>query len=115
MKASKKRTKLNPTVVYDSLEIDEDIKTIGVGRTYHIRTYGCQMNVHDTEVMAGILKNLGYTEVDTVEEADLIIFNTCAIRENAEMKVFGEIGRLKPLKLENPDKIFAVCGCMSQE
>jgi tRNA-2-methylthio-N6-dimethylallyladenosine synthase len=115
MQSSKKRTKLDVNTVYANLEIDDMIKNVGINKKYFIRTYGCQMNVHDTEIMAGILIDLGYTEADVVEDADLVIFNTCAIRENAEMKVFGEIGRLAPLKVENPDKIFAVCGCMSQE
>jgi tRNA-2-methylthio-N6-dimethylallyladenosine synthase len=115
MQSSKKRTKLDVNTVYANLDIDDMIKNVGKNKKYFIRTYGCQMNVHDTEIMAGILIDLGYTEADVVEDADLVIFNTCAIRENAEMKVFGEIGRLAPLKQENPDKIFAVCGCMSQE
>ena len=115
MQSSKKRTRLNVNTVYANMEIDDDIKFIGLNKKYFIRTYGCQMNVHDTEIMAGILSDLGYTQTTTVEDADFVIFNTCAIRENAEMKVFGEIGRLAPLKVENPDKIFAVCGCMSQE
>lgn len=73
------------------------------------------MNEHDTEVMAGILSEMGYESTNVTEEADIILLNTCAIRENAENKVFGEIGHLKPLKLENPDLIIGVCGCMSQE
>jgi len=73
------------------------------------------MNEHDTEVMAGIFSELGYEATDTVEDADVILLNTCAIRENAENKVFGELGHLKPLKLEKPDLLIGVCGCMSQE
>ncbi len=115
MSQSKKRTKTDVNVIYDSLEIDELVATIGRGKKYFIRTYGCQMNVHDTEVMAGILEGLGYIRTDDVEAGDFIIFNTCAIRAGAEMKVFGEIGRLKHLKTNDPDKIFAICGCMSQE
>ncbi len=115
MKSGKKRTRNEVEVVYNAADISEDMKNIGRNKSYFIRTYGCQMNDHDTEVMAGILENLGFTKNLDVETADIVILNTCAIRENAENKVFGEIGRLKPLKLENPDKIFAVCGCMSQE
>ncbi len=88
---------------------------MGKGRKFHIQTYGCQMNEHDTEVMAGILMELGYEHTDTVDNADVILLNTCAIRENAENRVFGELGHLKPLKLERPDLIIGVCGCMSQE
>ena len=73
------------------------------------------MNEHDTEVMAGIFLALGYEPTDTVEDANVILLNTCAIRENAENKVFGELGHLKHLKLEKPDLLIGVCGCMSQE
>lgn len=88
---------------------------MGDGLKFYIRTYGCQMNEHDTEVMAGIFMQLGYTPTETVEDADVVLLNTCAIRENAENKVFGEIGHLKPLKTEKPDMLIGVCGCMSQE
>ncbi len=115
MKAGKKRTRQDVEVIYNAADIDESMQGIGKNKTYFIRTYGCQMNDHDTEVMAGILENLQFTKVDDVNVADVVIFNTCAIRENAENKVLGEISRLKPLKQKNPDKIFAVCGCMSQE
>jgi len=93
----------------------KDIGNIGKGKLYHVKTYGCQMNEHDSESIEGILEELGYTSTDEETIADVVILNTCAIRENAENRVFGELGRLKPLKRENPDKIFAVCGCMSQE
>ena len=71
---------------------------MGKGRTFLIKTYGCQMNAHDTEVMAGILQALGYTATEDINEADVILINTCAIRENTENKVFSEIGNLKHLK-----------------
>src|SRR5699024_8059054 len=73
------------------------------------------MNEHDTEVMAGLLTEMGYESTTEATDADIILLNTCATRENAENKVFGEIGHLKPLKLENPDLIIGVCGCMSQQ
>ncbi|MDF9762316.1 tRNA-2-methylthio-N6-dimethylallyladenosine synthase [Peribacillus simplex] len=73
------------------------------------------MNEHDTEVMAGIFTALGYEPTNTVDDANVILLNTCAIRENAENKVFGELGHLKSLKLEKPDLLLGVCGCMSQE
>ncbi|MFZ3579808.1 tRNA (N6-isopentenyl adenosine(37)-C2)-methylthiotransferase MiaB [Virgibacillus sp. DJP39] len=111
---ARKRGRDKVNVHYD-FGIPEDINNIGVGKKFLIRTYGCQMNEHDTEVMAGILTELGYESTNTTEDADIILLNTCAIRENAENKVFGEIGHLKPLKLEKPDLILGVCGCMSQE
>lgn len=115
MRASKKRSKDEAKVIYADLAYDQKIKQVAKQSKYYIRTYGCQMNVHDSEVISGILQELGYQPTDNVEEADLLIFNTCAIRENAENKVFGEIGRLSYLKKQNPDVIFAVCGCMTQE
>ena len=115
MSASKKRSREEVKVVYADLEYDQKIKEVASHSYFYIRTYGCQMNVHDTEVICGILTELGYTQTEDMEQANLLIFNTCAIRENAENKVFGEIGRLSYLKKQNPDTIFAVCGCMSQE
>ena len=76
---------------------------MGKGRTFLIKTYGCQMNAHDTEVMAGILQALDYQATDDINEADVILINTCAIRENAENKVFSEIGNLKHLKKNRPN------------
>lgn len=114
IKKARKRRKEEVQFKYD-FSIPEDMQTVGEGRKFLIRTYGCQMNEHDTEVMAGIFMEMGYTATDDVNEADIILLNTCAIRENAENKVFGEIGHLKPLKLEKPDLIIGVCGCMSQE
>lgn len=111
---AKKRGKEEITIQRD-FDIPEDMIGIGNGRKFYIRTYGCQMNEHDTEVMAGILSGLGFESTETTEDADVILLNTCAIRENAENKVFGEIGHLKPLKLKNPDVLLGVCGCMSQE
>jgi len=100
---------------FEDFEIDEQFQGMGKGRKFYIRTYGCQMNEHDTEVMAGIFTGLGYELTDTVEDANIILLNTCAIRENAENKVFGELGHLKSLKRRNPDVLIGVCGCMSQE
>lgn len=114
IKKARKRYKEEVKFHYD-FSIPEDMKEIGRGKKFLIRTYGCQMNEHDTEVMAGILGELGYESTTDTNDADIILLNTCAIRENAENKVFGEIGHLKPLKLEKPDLILGVCGCMSQE
>lgn len=82
---------------------------------YYIVTYGCQMNVHESEKLAGICEKMGYTLADSREEADLIIFNTCAIREGAEERVFGNVGALKKLKKQKKDMIIALCGCMTQK
>lgn len=81
---------------------------------YYIITYGCQMNVHDSEKLAGMLEEMGYHQINDMEKADIIILNTCIIRENAELKVFGKIGELKRLKRKNPDLIIGVGGCMMQ-
>ena len=82
---------------------------------YHIVTYGCQMNVHESEKIAGVLYGMGYRETSVMEEADIIVFNTCCIRENAENHAFGNIGALKKLKKQKPSLIIAVGGCMTQE
>lgn len=83
-------------------------------KKYLIKTYGCQMNEHDSEKISWILSNLGYDETESLEDADLIIYNTCLVRENAEIKVYGNLGALKQLKREKPDLIIAICGCMMQ-
>jgi tRNA-2-methylthio-N6-dimethylallyladenosine synthase len=114
LKEAKKRGKEEVKYVKD-FTIPEQFRGMGEGRKFYIRTYGCQMNEHDTEVMAGIFMALGYEPTDRPEDANVILLNTCAIRENAENKVFGEIGHLKPLKQKNPDLLLGVCGCMSQE
>ncbi|SHI71419.1 tRNA-i(6)A37 thiotransferase enzyme MiaB [Clostridium amylolyticum] len=82
---------------------------------YYIETWGCQMNEEDSEKLAGMLKNIGYTDTLNREEASIIIFNTCCVRENAELKVFGNLGTLRKLKEKNPDLVIAVCGCMMQQ
>jgi len=82
---------------------------------YFINTYGCQMNVHESEKLAGILEKLGYTLGESATESDIVVFNTCAIRESAEQKIMGNIGDLKKAKAANKNMIIAVCGCMSQQ
>ncbi len=82
---------------------------------YHITTYGCQMNVHESEKIAGILSELGYTACDDIEQSDIAVFNTCCIRENAENHAFGNIGMLKKLKAKKRDMIIAVGGCLTQQ
>lgn len=82
---------------------------------YYIHTYGCQMNIHDSEKIAGILRDMGYDACNSAEEADVVVFNTCCIRETAEKKIYGHIGQMKKLKRKKPNLIVAVCGCMSQQ
>ena len=84
-------------------------------KRYHIVTYGCQMNVHDSEKIAGMLTELGYSPCDSMDEADIVVFNTCCIRENAENHACGNIGMLKKLKAKKRDMIIAVGGCMPQQ
>ena len=84
-------------------------------KRYHIVTYGCQMNVHDSEKIAGMLTELGYSPCDSMDEADIVVFNTCCIRENAENHAYGNIGMLKKLKAKKRDMIIAVGGCMPQQ
>lgn len=94
---------------------DNNITNIGVNKTYHIKTYGCQMNEHDSENIKAMLEELGFTEEEEMEKADLVILNTCSIRENAHNKAFGMLGRLKHQKEENKDLVIGLCGCMAQE
>ncbi|MBQ9481099.1 MAG: tRNA (N6-isopentenyl adenosine(37)-C2)-methylthiotransferase MiaB [Clostridia bacterium] len=82
---------------------------------YFIYTYGCQMNEHESEKIAGIFRELGFEECSSEKQADIIAFNTCCVRENAEQHAYGNIGALKPLKKERPDIIIAVGGCMTQQ
>lgn len=84
-------------------------------KKYFITTFGCQLNVHESEKIAGILQELGFSEAETIEQADIIIFNTCAIRGGAEERALGNIGALKGLKKQNKEKIIVVCGCMTQK
>ena len=84
-------------------------------KKYLILTYGCQMNVHESEKLAGILENLGFESTNTAVDADVVVFNTCAIRESAEQKIFGNIGELKNIKIAKPEMIIAIGGCMSQQ
>ena len=84
-------------------------------KLFCISTYGCQMNEEDSEKLSGMLKSQGYERTDNKEEASIIIFNTCCVRENAENKVFGNLGQLKQLKKKNPNLVIAICGCMMQQ
>ena len=84
-------------------------------RTYLVETYGCQMNVHDSERIAGLLDEAGYLPVATGEQADIVVFNTCAVRENADNKLYGNLSFLAPIKKANPAMQIAVGGCLAQK
>ena len=84
-------------------------------KLYKIITYGCQMNIHESEKIAGFLTDRGYVETQNSADADIVVFNTCCIRENAERRAVGNIGALKQLKKQKPSLIIAVCGCMTQQ
>ncbi len=100
---------------YSKLNISDVLKEFSRGKTYFIHTYGCQANYRDEEIMSGILEMIGYKKANSIEEADFILLNTCAVRENAEQKVYGQIGNLKSIKASNKEKIIAICGCMVQQ
>ena len=93
----------------------KDLKPIAKGKKYYIRTYGCQANVRDEETMRAMLEDVGYSFSEDVENVDVIIINTCAVRENAEDKVYGEIGNLKRLRKKNKKLVLAICGCMVEQ
>lgn len=115
LKEAKIRSNQEVLTKVDDYIIKENLKNLGQGKTYFVKTYGCQMNEHDGENIKAILEDMSFVEANTMEEADLILLNTCAIRENAHNKVFGMIGRIKHLKEERPDVIAGICGCMAQE
>lgn len=96
-------------------KLNLNIQPLYKGKKYFLRTYGCQMNVHDSEEIKYYLEALGYEAVEELEKADIVVLNTCAIRENAKDKVFGYLGRCKHLKKENPNLIIAIAGCLMQQ
>lgn len=112
---SKARRRSKSEVQHENFEINEIHKNLGHGKKYWIQTYGCQANEADGETMAGILKMMSFSPAANENEASIIIINTCAIRENAENRVWGVIGRLKKLKIDNPDLLICLSGCMAQE
>ena len=115
MKEAKKRTCNKVNIKYDDYDITEEMENLGKDKNYLILTYGCQMNEHDSENIAGIMEDMSYTKVDNMEDASVIIVNTCAIRENAHNKAEGMLGRIKHLKEKRRDIIVILCGCMAQE
>lgn len=110
-----KRSRNEVEIEYGLFSMNDQLEELGKNKKYYIRTYGCQANVRDGESIAGMMEVMGFTNTEDTAEADVLIFNTCAVRRAAEEHVLGEIGMLKGLKNENPDRIFCVCGCMAQE
>ena len=115
MLEAKKRLTKETIIKTEEYILKENLKELGKGKTYFVKTYGCQMNEHDSENIKAILEEMSFTEIDDMEKADFILLNTCAIRENAHNKVFGYLGRIKHLKESRPDVIAGICGCMAQE
>ena len=100
-----------PRVTIDAIKAEPRLKC----KRYHIVTYGCQMNAHDSETIAGMLEQMGMTEAAAREDADFVLYNTCCVRENAERRALGNVGWLKELKKVKPELIVGVCGCMVQQ
>lgn len=112
---AKKRSNKEVLVKTNDYIVSENLKELGFNKKYFVKTYGCQMNQHDGENIKAILEDMSYTETEVMEDADFILLNTCAIRENAHNKVFGMIGRMKHLKESKPHIVTGICGCMAQE
>lgn len=115
LEKAKCRTKKEVLIKTNDYIIKENLKKLGLNKKYFIKTYGCQMNEHDSENIKAILEEMSFEYTDEMEDADLILLNTCAIRENAHNKVFGYLGRIKHLKETKPNIIVGLCGCMAQE
>ena len=115
LKDAQKRTTQQAPIKRDLFYLNEQINNLGDNLKFYLRTYGCQANERDSESLVGILKALGFSSTEDLNEADLVILNTCAIRKNAEDKVFGEIGYLKQYKDKKPELLIAIGGCMAQE
>lgn len=113
---SYKRTEISKEQIKEQLEICAKLKSeIGEGRFAMVDTFGCQQNEEDSEKLRGYLSAMGYEMTDDEHRADIIVLNTCAVREHAEMRVFGNLGALSHTKKENPNQLIAVCGCMVQQ
>ena len=111
--AARKRSKKQ--VAIKKFKLDKKYQNLGRQKTYYLKTYGCQMNEHDSENIKGMLKEMNFQETFDMEQADIILLNTCSIRENAHNKAFGMLGRIKHLKSLKPNIIVGLCGCMAQE
>ena len=95
--------------------VAEMSEKLGRPLTACVTTFGCQMNSRDSEKLLGILEKVGYAEETDEEKADFVIYNTCTVRENANLRVYGRLGQLGSIKKKNPHKMIALCGCMMQE
>ena len=109
------RMRRNETIDIHHFLMNPKYLNLGAGKKYLLKTYGCQGNLADSEKIAGMLEMMGFEETNNELEATFVLFNTCAIRENAEERVFGELGRLQKYKKQNPDMLIGICGCMPQE
>ena len=114
LKAASRKKEATNFCVVKSEHLD-DLRKLAQGKKYYIRTYGCQANVRDEETMRAMLEDAGYSFSEDIENVDVIIINTCAVRENAEDKVYGEIGNLKRLRKKNKNLVLAICGCMVEQ
>ncbi len=112
---AKKRTNSKVKILTDEYIMNNELSKIGTNKKYYVITYGCQANERDSETIRAILEDMSFTRSNNMEESDLILLNTCAIRENAHNKVFGMLGRIKHLKESKPNIITCLCGCMAQE
>ena len=112
-KDAKKRSK--EKVEIKRFNLNDDYKNLGTNKKFYLKTYGCQMNEHDSENIRGLLFAMNFQETDLMEDADFILLNTCSIRENAHNKAFGMLGRIKHLKETKKDLVVSLCGCMAQE
>ena len=115
MKKAANRKKADTVFAYVNNSKEENVRSLVKGLKYFIKTYGCQANVRDEETMRGMLEKVGYIATENPENADLIIINTCAVRENAEDKVYGEVGNLKRLRKQKKNMILSICGCMVEQ
>ena len=114
LKEARRRTNNKVSIKENEYKVTDKQKKIGLNKKYYIKTYGCQMNEHDSENISAILNDMNFTKTDSLEDADLIILNTCAIRENAHNKVFGLLGRIKHLR-QTKNIMVGFGGCMAQE
>lgn len=113
--AGRRNYSSKPVTRNANLKISEQLANWAKGKSFCLQTSGCQANVRDSEIIAGFLIKLGLVEINNPISADVVIFNTCAVRENAEKKIYGELGQLKQASIQNPHKIIGICGCMAQE
>lgn len=114
LKEARRRTNNKVSIKDNEYKVTDKQKKIGLNKKYYIKTYGCQMNEHDSENISAILNDMNFTKTESLEDADLIILNTCAIRENAHNKVFGLLGRIKHLR-QTKNIMVGFGGCMAQE